>query len=306
MIRASVMIAILCSGLQITSSKASPATRYAVGVLQRTFVRESPVWGPRTLRATIWYPAIDAADASRAIVNALPAEGRFPVVVYSHGGCGGAAKAVEPVALPIVSNGFVFVQFPHPGSTSDDCVSGGERYTRALLERPDDIVDIVNELKRLNDDLSWPLHGRVETSLVGIIGHSQGGQTALMMPARDPRVRATFSLSPSVAHPDSPPSLWDSIRACRVPVLIVHGERDATWTSEGPLKAYESLPAGTPKAYLEVSGMGHTPSSSDDIAFVVRYATALFQRYLKGDESAAAILAPSAAPATISFKGSLR
>jgi pimeloyl-ACP methyl ester carboxylesterase len=305
-IRASIMIAILCCGLAIPSPEVAATDRYAVGVLQKTFVRESPVWGPRTLAATIWYPALAAADASRAIVDALPAEGRFPVVVYSHGGCGGAAKAVEPVALPIVSSGFVFVQFPHPGSTSDDCVSGGERYTRALLERPDDIVHVVNELERLNDDVSWHLHGRVETRLVGIIGHSQGGQTALMMPAKDPRVRAAFSLSPSVAHPDSPAALWEAIRAARVPVLIVHGERDASWTSEGPLKAFDSLPSGTPKAYLEVGGMGHTPSSSDDVSLIVRYATALFQRYLKGDESAAAILAPSAAPAAVSFKGSLR
>ena len=140
---------------------------------------------------------------------------------------------------------------------------------------------------------------------MGIIGHSQGGQTALMMPARDPRVRAALALSPSVAHPDSPPALWEAIRAARVPVLIVQGERDASWTSEGPLKAYDSLPSGTPKAYLEVGGMGHTPNSSEDVTLIVRYATALFQRYMKGDQGAAAILAPSAAPANVSFKGSL-
>jgi pimeloyl-ACP methyl ester carboxylesterase len=304
MIRASITVVILYC-LHVSSATALAATQYAVGISQRTFVRQSTVWGPRTLAATIWYPAIGAPDASRAAADALPAEGRFPLVIYSHGGCGGAAKAIEPVALPIAGSGFVFVQFPHPGSTADDCVSGGERYTRALLDRPDDIVHVVNELERLNDEISWPLHGRVETSLVGIIGHSQGGQTALMMPARDPRVRAALSLSPSVAHPDSPPALWEAIRAARAPVLIVHGERDASWTSEGPLKAYDSLPSGTPKAYLEVGGMGHTPSSSGDVALIVRYATALFQRYLKGDEGAAAILAPSAAPANVSFKGSL-
>jgi pimeloyl-ACP methyl ester carboxylesterase len=296
-------IAILCCGISITFAEASAADRYPVGVLQRVFVRESPVWGSRTLAATIWYPAIAGTEGARATVDALPAEGRFPVVVYSHGGCGGAAKAIEPVALPIAGSGFVFVQFPHPGSATNDCVSGGERYTLALLERLDDIVHILNEFERLNDEVSWPLHGRM--GLVGIIGHSQGGQTALMMPAKDPRVRAAFSLSPSVSHPDSPPALWDAIRASAVPVLIVHGAQDASWTSEGPLRAYDSLPSSTPKAYFEVGGMGHTPTTSDEVALIVRYATALFQYYLKGDESAAAILAPSAAPPNVSFKGSL-
>jgi dienelactone hydrolase len=304
MIFASITVAVLFYESELKTTIASAGGQFAVGVSERTFVRQSAIWGSRTLAATIWYPA-KGDVAAQAIIDAPPADGHFPLVVYSHGGCGGSPKAIAPVALSIVSNGFVFVQFPHPGSTTDDCTSGGERYTRALLERPADIVQVVNELERLNNDSSWRLRGIVETGLVGIIGHSQGGQTALMMPATDRRVKATMSLSPSVAHPDSPPSVWEAIRAVRVPVMILHGDRDTTWRSEGPLKAYESLPSDTPRAYLEIAGMGHTPSTSADVGLIVRYATALFQRYLKGDEHAAAILDPSAAPSNVSFRGSL-
>jgi dienelactone hydrolase len=304
LICASILVGVLFCETELKALRASAAAQFSVGMTKKTFVRQSAVWGSRTLAATIWYPT-KAVGGTQPIIDGPPADGRFPVVLYSHGGCGGAAKAIEPVALPIVGAGFVFVQFPHPGSTADDCASGGERYTRALLERPDDIVHVVNELGRLNDDASWPLHGIVDTERVGIIGHSQGGQTALMMPAKDRRVRATMSLSPSVAHPDSPLSVWEAIRAAHVPVMIVHGEQDAVWTSEGPLKAYDSLPVDTPRAYLEVAGMGHTPSTSGDVALIVRYATALFQKYLKGDANASAILAPSAAPPNVSFRGSL-
>jgi predicted dienelactone hydrolase len=299
------LVALFCYVLQITAI-GPEAAEFAVGVSQQVFVRQSATWGPRTLAATIWYPAAGAAGAlsQRAVTDAPPRHGPFPLVVYSHGGCGGSAKAIEPVALPIASSGFVFLQFPHPGSTTDDCASSGERYTQALLERPDDIVHIVNELERLNDDLSWYLHGIVKTSRIGIIGHSQGGQTALMMPARDPRVQAVLSLSPSVAHPDSPPALWQAIRSARVPVMIVHGKLDTLWTSEGALRAYESMPSDTPRAYLEVNGMGHTPSSPNDVALIVRYATALFQRYLRGDEAAGTLLDHSSAPPTVSFKSS--
>jgi predicted dienelactone hydrolase len=302
---ASIVIALLCYVLQITALTSEDA-EFAVGISQQTFVRRSATWGSRTLAATIWYPAAGKAGppSQRAITDAPPRQGRFPLVVYSHGGCGGSAKAIEPVALSIASSGFVFLQFPHPGSTADDCVSGGERYTQALLERPDDIVHVVNELERLNDDILWHLHDIVETSRIGIIGHSQGGQTALMMPARDPRVRAVLSLSPSVAHPDSPPALWQAISSARVPVMIVHGKLDTQWTSEGPLKAYDSIPSDTPRAYLELNGMGHTPSTPDDVALIIRYARALFQLYLRGDEAASELLDPSSAPPNVSFKSS--
>jgi len=200
--------------------------------------------------------------------------------------------------------GLYSFSFHIPVPPADDCVSGGERYTQALLERPDDIVHVVNELERLNDDISWHLHGIVETSRIGIIGHSQGGQTALMMPARDSRVRAVLSLSPSVAHPDSPPALWQAISSARVPVMIVHGKLDTQWTSEGPLKAYDSIPSDTPRAYLELNGMGHTPSTPDDVALIIRYARALFRLYLRGDEAACELLDPASAPPNISFKSS--
>jgi hypothetical protein len=74
-----------------------------------------------------------------------------------------------------------------------------------LLERPDDIVYVANELRRLNADPSWRLHGIID---------------------------------------------------------------------------------------------------SDEVALVVRYATAVFRRYLKGDIAAAEALAPSGAPANVSFTSS--
>ena len=134
------------------------------------------------------------------------------------------------------------------------------------------------------------------------MGHSQGGQTALMMSARDSRVKAVLSISPSVAHPDTPAAAWQAIASARVPVMIIHGTRDAVWTSEGPLKAYESLPPALPRAYLEIAGMGHTPATSDEVAVVLRYATAFFRVYVQGDRAAGAALAPGAAPPNVSMR----
>jgi predicted dienelactone hydrolase len=216
--------------------------------------------------------------------------------VYSHGGCGGSPKAIEPIATSLARDGFVFVQFPHPGSTADDCVSGGSEYAKALMERPDDIIFVLDELLQLDKNPAWLLQRIVNTEMVGIIGHSQGGQTALMMPARDRRVRAILAVSPSVAHPDSPPGLWTAIGCARVPVMIIHGERDTEWTAEGPLKAFDALPPDTARAYLEIAGMGHTPRAPSEVALIQQYARALFELYIKADARARSVLDPAAAP----------
>src|SRR5262249_7972504 len=104
--------------------------------------------------------------------------------------------------------------------------------------------------------------------------------------------------------PDSPAAVWRAIAMARAPVMIIHGTRDALWTSEGPLKAYDSLPTSAPRAYLEIDGMGHTPNTADDAAVVLRYATAFFRYYVRGDSSAMATLAPQAAPSNVSFRSS--
>jgi dienelactone hydrolase len=290
------------------SSAATDSSRadFPVGVETDSFDRQSPTWGVRHLAATVWYPAAGERPAGRSsIADAPPSDwGPFPVIVYSHGGCGGSPQAIAPIATAIARTGFVFVQFPHPGSTTDDCASDGERYVRGLLERPEDIVHVLDGLGRLSRDASWRLHGIVNSDRTGIIGHSQGAQTALMMPARDSRVKATLSISPSVAHQDTPAAVWRAISLAHVPVMIMHGTRDAVWTSDGPLKAYEALPSEVPRAYVEIAGMGHTPATPDEVAVVLRYATAFFRFYVQGDPTAGAALARGAAPPSVSIRSS--
>jgi dienelactone hydrolase len=292
---------------QQSSAAAEPlGADLPVGVVTHSFDRRSATWGIRHLAATIWYPAAGEQPAGRSTsADAPPSDrGPFPVIVYSHGGCGGLPQAIAPIATSIARTGFVFVQFPHPGSTTDDCASDGERYVRGLLERPEDIVHVLDALGQLSRDASWRLHGVVDSDRAGVIGHSQGGQTALMMPARDSRVKATLSISPSVAHQDTPAAVWQAITLAHVPVMIMHGTRDAVWTSDGPLRAYQSLRSELPRAYVEIAGMGHTPTTPDEVAVVLRYATAFFRFYVHGDRVAGAALAPGAAPPSVSMRSS--
>jgi pimeloyl-ACP methyl ester carboxylesterase len=125
-----------------------------------------------------------------------------------------------------------------------------------------------------------------------------------MMAAKDRRVRATLALSPSIAHPDTPTAVWQAISAIDAPVMIIHGTRDAQWTSDGPLRVYDALPFGIPRAYVEIDGMGHTPTSADDAALVLRYATAFFRYYLRDDREVAVALFGTVPPPRVSLRTS--
>src|SRR5262249_29799022 len=79
------------------------STSRPVGVMTHVVTRDSAISGRRELRATIWYPAqADSFTASSPIANAAPSErGPIPLVIYSHGGCGGSPEAIAPIAIPL-------------------------------------------------------------------------------------------------------------------------------------------------------------------------------------------------------------
>ena len=275
-----------------------------MGVTGRTFLQPTSK-GDRKLEVTLWYPGTSApTDAKTAPARDIaPAEGaRFPVVVYSHGGCGGDPASIEPLAVFLASRGFAFVQFPHPGSSRGDCASEGAKWAEALLERPDDIRYVLDALARLDTDSSWGLSQRLDPSRAGLLGHSQGGQVAFLLPVVDNRVRAAIAISPSVAHPDTPRRVWESVSRSTCPTLIIYGQRDSTWTVDGPRRAYEGLPPATPAGFLQIAGMGHTPAIRADVEMIERYVLAWLLRYLKSDNSDLRLLSTAATPDGVRFE----
>jgi hypothetical protein len=76
-----------------------------------------------------------------------------------------------------------------------------------------------------------------------------------------------------------------------------HGLIDITCVG----KAYASLSSDTPRAYLEIDGMAHTPNTATESVLVLRDATAFCRHYLQHATSAGAILA-SAAPANVTLE----
>ncbi|WP_121970905.1 alpha/beta hydrolase [Leptolyngbya sp. BC1307] len=126
----------------------------------------------RTLPTDLYLPA--RPDSSPA-----------PLIVISHGLSGDRTGFVN-VAQHLASYGFAVAALDHPGSDRrqlEDLLSGAAREIAKPTEfadRPRDVSYLIDELTQLSA-ANGPLANRLETSRVGVIGHSFGGYTALAL-----------------------------------------------------------------------------------------------------------------------------
>ena len=150
------------------------------------------------LDVTVWYPAQPGGETvmlgdnalfagTPAMRNAPLADGRFPLVLLSHGaGLAGTPQALSWVAAPLAEHGFVVAAPTHPGNGGKDR-SAAE--TMKLWLRPADLsatVDAIGKQTSFQDHL--------EQGRVGVLGLSMGGNTALAIAGArvDPKLLANY------------------------------------------------------------------------------------------------------------------
>ena len=149
------------------------------------------------------------ALASRAVRDARPASGRFPVILYSLGSA--ALGNVTPEFL--ASHGYVVAQAPRLGSYAGLPQDGRDR------------ADLENKIR----DLEVVLNAMAElpaadVQTLGAVGFSAGGRWALSLAMRNWNVRAVVSLDSVMLFDDDTAREWRSLPfydpdAVRVPVL---------------------------------------------------------------------------------------
>jgi len=130
----------------------------------------------RTLRLATWFPTDERGEASGVDYfygtieapgvhgGATPAEGPFPLVLFSHGHTGYAENSAF-LMEHLASHGFVVVAPDHTGNTILD---GDERASEIYLQRPGDIAAALDEALA-----TLP----VSEGEVFAVGHSFGGYT---------------------------------------------------------------------------------------------------------------------------------
>ena len=170
----------------------SATSTYAIGVLALETVGAAN----RTLPITVWYPAQANAtgeiaayyagllhSTNNARMNAPPAKGPFPLVVFSHG-----HQALRDQSFflteALAARGYVVVAPDHAGNTMLDFDPGlfdlnTMSFGAMFLYRPRDITATIDRiLQPQAGDPPW-LNGLVDAGSIGMTGHSFGAWTTL-------------------------------------------------------------------------------------------------------------------------------
>jgi dienelactone hydrolase len=239
----------------------------------------------RRLPIEVWYPATevhagqDLADASRdryeivpgfpplaqdAVRGAAARPGRHPLVVFSHGS-GGHRRQSTFLTTHLASHGWVVAAIDHVGNTYRDMMQLAVAVRAGAP--PPDTAAVVRELATsrpadaafMIERVLAELEPSIDSARIGMVGHSMGGWTTLLMARRDRRLGAVVLLAPAggrcgtVASPFA--EALDFAWGRNVPALYLVATRDTVSPLEGMYDLLARTPG--PRRLLAIADADH-------------------------------------------------
>lgn len=171
------ILAALCTGLSLAAAMAAP---YQAGVGRMPVEDEAGqanavVWYPTRAPEVAWQAGPFGIAAS---LDAPVAEGRFPVVLLSHGRQGGPLSHRE-LAAHLAREGFIVVAPTHVGDAAGLPLAASQDLV--LTGRPRQAIAALDTA--LRDD-RFAAHA--DPDRIGMIGYSAGGYTGLILAGARP------------------------------------------------------------------------------------------------------------------------
>jgi predicted dienelactone hydrolase len=233
-----------------------------VGVQTRTLSPTTASGDDAPLTVELWYPAsehhrgqdLDPAHKDRfevlpgfptgaqdAVRDAAPADGRYPVIGFSHG-FGTDRRQSSFLCTHWASHGYVVCAPDHPGNTMRHMTAAFMAAAttgvfpdifadvgRVARRRPRDLLRAIAEL-----DAFGSAGALADATVIGVAGHSFGGWTALTAAARAPNVRGVLALAPAGGRTNTSSeigaTLADELELRwheRVEAMVVAADRDS-------------------------------------------------------------------------------
>lgn len=324
--------------------------------------------GPRTLPTEIWYPAVeetrglpvnklsdfflknqspelalillagfgvelteaDKVFQNFAVRDARIADGKFPLILFSHGN-GGMRMQNASWCEHLASHGYIVVAPDHTGNCSVTFINGEllifddskEARERSADDRPKDLSFLIDQMDLMNKGNDSRFLGKVDVERIGAAGHSFGGFTCTWLINNEPRVKAIIPMAGAA----------DDRTNYTCPVMLFIATEDATLSkarmdtlrkyyeeSKGPRYSIEFKDAGhfsfTEMYQLKPDfgdgvGKGTRVTNGESIDYVGMetvfpllngYSTAFFDKYLRGQDGYDAYLAVNHNPEELIYK----
>lgn len=230
--------------------------------------------GGAAVSVIVLYPSTNAEGPTKLgpypiqlAMNGAVAEGRFPLILISHGR-GGTPLVYRDLACRLAREGYFVLMPTHPGDNRED-LSRSETF-EILSERPRHLTLVADWAFRES-----PFRENLEEANgMAVIGHSMGGYTGLaaaggipmaipdeappegLIEAEvvpDARIRALVLLSPATA--------WflkeGSLARVQVPILVYAAEKDELAPPFFSQLVVKGVPDPSRVVYREIENAGH-------------------------------------------------
>jgi len=225
------MVCVLAACAASAEKHLAAPSEARVGVVTREFTPKAQRnWRGderKTLRCTIWYPAIDTAIESKQFIGPpgaplfqagsamphapfAPALGKWPLVLLSHG-TGGNALQMAWLGTALARAGFIAVAVDHPGNNSASDAPLTPEGMLLWWERATDLSNVLDGV--LADEEFGP---KIDTRLIAAAGFSIGGYTVLELAGARTDIDALFQRCRTN----------DDSAACHVPEMRGMGSND--------------------------------------------------------------------------------
>ncbi len=265
----------------------------------------------RALTVEVWYPAAEGASgettistylrdgktpitlSGKAMRDADPAGGTYPLVMISHGWPGNR-YLLSHLGENLASKGYVVVSIDHNESTYRT-FQVSENYFATfgstLVNRPLDQLFVLEQIAQMSAQDGSFLSGLVDASNTGLIGYSMGGYGALITAGGgvseaavklpfgavhgllevhragsdthaalpDPRIKTIVTFGPWGRNWD----MWDAegLSGVNVPALFIAGSMDEVSGYDNGVRAIWEQTTGTDRALLTFDSGGHNTAA---------------------------------------------
>jgi len=265
----------------VTVTSFSVPGPYAAGTARLTMANGDPVqvWYPVDKsavkgRATYTYSLkswVPASLANNPVLSKLPntvptdsylnapiahdtagsgdPSGRFPAILFAHG-FGSYPQQSTFLTDHLASWGFV-IAAPLEPANDLATVLGGVK-TPGLLTAGPALDEALAFLRSQQSTKGSLMHGLIDLSKIGVVGHSLGGGAAITM-ADNPAIKTYAALAPGRGTPPS-----------SKPGLVMYGSNDKVVPPSSVVATYATLP--TPKRLIVIHTAGH--NVFDDICTI--------------------------------------
>jgi dienelactone hydrolase len=247
-----------------------------MGVAVRAIADESAaVLGPETV-------AIESGELTLRALLWRPERGdKAPAVLFNHGS-GATMETEKPAALgPLfVRHGYAFLFLYRRGSgpSADQGTDAWTLMSRELAARGQDARDRL-QLQLLDEHLGDAMAGlaflrsrpEVDAERVAVVGHSFGASLALLMAARDPKLRAVVDFAGAANSwansQELRMRLMDAVERTKAPVFFIHAENDYS-IAPGEVLATVMLGLDKPRRIEIYPAVGRTADEGHDFVYL--------------------------------------